>query len=92
MTNLSGVVRGPLQAGERVTLTDTKGRRKSLLLREGGVWHTTKGAVSHDDLIGGPEGVVVTSSGGTDYLALRPLLENFTVTMPRGAAVVDRAG
>ncbi|GAA3858476.1 tRNA (adenine-N1)-methyltransferase [Tessaracoccus defluvii] len=88
MTNLSGVVRGPLQAGERVTLTDTKGRRKSLLLREGGVWHTTKGAVSHDDLIGGPEGVTVTSVGGMTYLAFRPLLSEFMVSMPRDAAVI----
>ena len=85
---LSGVRTGPLVAGERVTLSDPKGRRHSVLLAPGAVFHTAKGGIAHDDLIGGPEGVVVTSSGGTDYLALRPLLENFTVTMPRGAAVV----
>ena len=54
--NLSGVKTGPLQPGDRVTLTDSKGRRKSILLKEGATWHTTKGAVSHDDLIGGPRG------------------------------------
>ncbi|GAA3630671.1 tRNA (adenine-N1)-methyltransferase [Microlunatus ginsengisoli] len=85
---LSGVRTGPLVAGERVTLSDPKGRRHSVLLAPGAVFHTAKGGIAHDDLIGGPEGVVVASSGGTDYLALRPLLENFTVTMPRGAAVV----
>lgn len=63
--NLSGVNTGPLKAGDRVTLTDGKGRRKSILLKDGGVWHTTKGAVSHDELIGGPEGVTVTSAGGS---------------------------
>jgi tRNA (adenine57-N1/adenine58-N1)-methyltransferase len=84
----SGVRIGPLQAGERVTLTDPKGRRHSVLLAEGGTFHTTKGGVSHDELIGGPEGVVVTSVGGTAYLALRTLLNEFTVTMPRGAAVI----
>ena len=84
----SGVRIGPLRAGERVTLTDTKNRRHSVLLAEGGTFHTTKGGVSHDELIGGPEGVVVTSVGGTAYLALRPLLNEFTVTMPRGAAVI----
>ena len=31
---------------------------------------------------------MVTSVGGTAFLALRPLLNEFTVTMPRGAAVV----
>ena len=84
----SGVRRGPLVPGERITLTDPKGRRHSVVLAVGGSFHTTKGAVRHDELIGGPEGVVVTSVGGTAYLALRPLLNEFTVTMPRGAAVV----
>jgi tRNA (adenine57-N1/adenine58-N1)-methyltransferase len=75
-------------AGERITLTDPKGRRHSVVLAPGASFHTTKGAVSHDELIGGPEGVVVSSVGGTAFLALRPLLNEFTVTMPRGAAVV----
>ena len=84
----SGVRRGPLQAGERITLNDPKGRRHSIVLADGGLFHTTKGAVRHDDLIAQPEGVVVTSVGGTPFLAMRPLLNEFTVTMPRGAAVV----
>lgn len=84
----SGVRVGPLMAGERITLTDPKGRRHSVLLAEGGRFHTTKGAVEHDELIAGPEGVVVTSVGGTQFLAMRPLLNEFTVTMPRGAAVI----
>lgn len=86
--NLAGVHTGPLRVGERVTLTDNKGRRKSILLQEGAVWHTTKGAVHHDDLIGGPEGVVIKSAGGMQYLALRPLLHDYMVAMPRDAAVI----
>src|SRR3954447_21264175 len=85
---LSGVHTGPLEPGDRVTLSDPKGRRHSIVLAAGAQFHTAKGAISHDELIGGPEGVVVTSSGGVPYLALRPLLSNFTVSMPRGAAVV----
>ena len=81
--NLSGVNTGPLQAGDRVTLTDSKGRRKSIVLREGATWHTTQGAVSHDDLIGGPEGVTVTSVGGAQYLAVRPLMSEFMVISAR---------
>ena len=84
----SGVAIGALAAGDRVTLTDPKGRRHSVLLTAGGAFHTAKGAIAHDDLIGGPEGVVVTSTGGVAYLALRPLLADVTVAMPRGAAVV----
>ena len=84
----SGVRVGPFRIGERITLTDPKGRRHSIVLTAGGAFHTTKGSVSHDELIDGPEGVVVTSVGGTAFLALRPLLNEFTVTMPRGAAVI----
>lgn len=84
----SGVRSGPLQAGEWVLLTDPKGKKKSVLLEPGKSFHTTKGGVSHDDLIGGPDGVVVRSVGGMQFLALRPLLGDYTVTMPRGAAVV----
>ena len=88
MVNLSGVRSGDLKVGERVTLTDPKGRRKSIVLQAGAVWHTTKGAVSHDDLIGGPEGVTVRSVGGVEYLVLRPILNEYMVSMPRDAAVI----
>lgn len=88
MAELSGVSTGLLQVGERVTLSDAKGRRHSVVLNPGAAFHTTKGAINHDDLIGQPEGVVVRSAAGAQYLVFRPLLEEFTVTMPRGAAVV----
>lgn len=88
MSELSGVRRGPLVAGDRVTLTDAKGRRKSIVLAEGGTWHTSKGTVSHDEMIGKPDGLVVRSAGGMEYLVLRPLLHDFMVSMPRDAAVI----
>jgi tRNA (adenine57-N1/adenine58-N1)-methyltransferase catalytic subunit len=79
---------GPLRAGERITLTDPRGRRHSVVLTVGGQFHTAKGAVHHDELISQPEGIVVSSTGGTPFLAMRPLLNEFTVSMPRGAAVI----
>jgi tRNA (adenine57-N1/adenine58-N1)-methyltransferase len=85
---LSGVRRGPLVAGERITLTDPKGRRHSVVLVVGGQFHTAKGSIRHDELISQPEGIVVSSTGGTPFLVMRPLLNEFTVTMPRGAAVI----
>jgi tRNA (adenine57-N1/adenine58-N1)-methyltransferase len=81
-------ITGPLQVGERVQLTDPKGRQHTLVLTAGKQFHTHRGAIEHDDLIGGPEGVVVTATSGTAYLALRPLLADFVLSMPRGAAVV----
>jgi tRNA (adenine57-N1/adenine58-N1)-methyltransferase len=87
-TAWSGVRRGPLVAGERVRLTDPKGRRHSVLLADGATFFTHKGSIEHDAMIGRPDGIVVTSSGGVEYLVLRPLLADFVVSMPRGAAVV----
>jgi tRNA (adenine57-N1/adenine58-N1)-methyltransferase len=80
--------RGPLQAGEQVQLTDPKGRSHLVALTPGKSFHTHQGTLPHDDLIGGADGSVVTSSGGTEYVALRPLLSDFTLSMRRGAAVV----
>jgi tRNA (adenine57-N1/adenine58-N1)-methyltransferase len=80
--------RGPLRAGDRVQLTDSKGKMHTISLVAGKEFHTHKGSFSHDDLIGQPEGTVVTSTGGTPYLALRPLLSDFVLSMPRGAAVI----
>lgn len=77
-----------LQRGDRVQLTDPKGRRHTITLEPGAEFHTHRGALLHDDLLGRPEGIVVTSAGGTIYLALRPLLADFVLSMPRGAQVV----
>jgi tRNA (adenine57-N1/adenine58-N1)-methyltransferase catalytic subunit len=82
------MTQGPLREGERVQLTDPKGRLHTLVLTPGKQFHTHRGAIEHDDLLGGPEGVVVTSTAGTAYLALRPLLADFMLSMPRGAAVI----
>jgi tRNA (adenine57-N1/adenine58-N1)-methyltransferase len=79
---------GPLQPGDQVQLTDPKGRQHRLVLTAGKTFHTHKGAIAHDELIGQPEGSLVVSSGGTPYIALRPLLADYTLSMSRGAAVV----
>ncbi|HYK34008.1 MAG TPA: tRNA (adenine-N1)-methyltransferase [Streptosporangiaceae bacterium] len=80
--------RGPFQPGDQVQLTDEKGRRHRLVLTIGHAFHTHRGSVAHDDLIGQPEGSLVRASGGTLYIALRPLLADYTVSMARGATVV----
>ena len=54
----------------------------------GRVFHTHKGALAHDDLIGQPEGIVATTLAGVPYLVLRPLLRDFVLSMPRGATVI----
>jgi len=74
--------------GDRVQLTDQKGRKHTVTLNAGGTFFTSKGAIAHDDLLGRPEGIIVTSNKGAPYLAQRPLLADFVLSMPRGATPV----
>jgi tRNA (adenine57-N1/adenine58-N1)-methyltransferase len=80
--------RGPFVAGDRVQLTDPKGRLHTITLAPGKQFHTHRGHLSHDDLIGAPDGSTITNTAGVEYLALRPLLADYVMSMPRGAAVV----
>jgi tRNA (adenine57-N1/adenine58-N1)-methyltransferase len=80
--------RGVFRPGDRVQLTDPKGRMHTVVLEPGKEFHTHRGAILHDALIGLPDGSVVTSAGSTSYLALRPLLSDYVLSMPRGAQVI----
>lgn len=60
----------------------------TLTLTPGKQFHTHRGHLVHDDLIGLPDGSTVTNTAGVQYLALRPLLSDYVMSMPRGAAVV----
>jgi tRNA (adenine57-N1/adenine58-N1)-methyltransferase len=79
---------GPFRAGDRVQLTGPKGRLNTVTLELGGVFHTHRGTLPHEAIIGQPDASVVTSSAGVEYLALRPLLTDFVMSMPRGAAII----
>lgn len=78
----------PFKSGDQAQLTDAKGRRNTIRLVPGKAFHTHHGAISHDDIIGRPEGIVVSSSAGLQYLVFRPLLADHVLRMRRGAAVV----
>ncbi|MFT4044199.1 MAG: tRNA (adenine-N1)-methyltransferase [Gordonia sp. (in: high G+C Gram-positive bacteria)] len=79
---------GVFSVGDRVQLTDAKGRKFTVLLESGKLFHTHRGGIAHDDLIGSPEGSIVSATSGTEYLALRPLLVDYVLSMPRGAQVI----
>ena len=79
---------GPFRVGDRVQLTGPKGRLNTITLEEGGEFHTHRGVLSHDLIIGQPDASVVVSSNEVEYLALRPLLTDFVMSMPRGAAII----
>ena len=113
--------RGPLSVGERVQLTDRRGRKLTVMLEPGGLTQTDHGLLPHEAMIGVPEGsVVVTISadkwrqiraeqdagtdteahdrakpwkssrrvGGWAFTVMRPRLEDYILSMPRGAQIM----
>jgi tRNA (adenine57-N1/adenine58-N1)-methyltransferase catalytic subunit len=81
MTDLFGV-------GDKVQLTGPKGRMNSITLVAGARFGSHKGDIHHDDIIGKPSGSVIQNHNGDEYLALKPLLSDYVLAMPRGAAIV----
>ena len=78
----------PFQDGEQVLLIDQRGKRHLIFLRKSETFHSDRGWISHDAIIGQPEGTWVRSSMGLRYVALRPTLAEFVLDMPRGAQVI----
>jgi len=76
------------QYGDRVQLTDAKGKLYSITLTAGAEWHTHKGMLKHDELVGIPEGSIVVTNGELKFQAFRPLLADYVLSMPRGATII----
>jgi len=79
---------GFFAAGDRIQLTDPKGKLYTFTITPGKEWHTHKGWITHDDLIGLPEGSVVSTTAGLKFTAFIPLLSDYVLSMPRGATIV----
>ncbi|RLP69587.1 HAD family hydrolase [Mycetocola reblochoni] len=88
MTTASPANSGPFRYGDRVQLTGPKNKLHTIALKPGASFHTHRGFINHDDLVGLPDGSVVSNSVGVEHLALRPLLSDFVMSMPRGAAII----
>jgi len=77
-----------LSDGDRVHLVDRKGRQYALTLKAGDTFQLSGETLAHDDLIGKPDGTLVTLSHGRRMLAIRPTLSEYVLKMPRGAQVL----
>jgi len=74
--------------GDRVQLTDAKGKLHTITLKPGGEFHTHKGWLIHDQIVGMPQGSVVETTAGLKFLAFKPLYGEYVLSMPRGATIV----
>jgi len=76
------------KVGDRVQLTDAKGKMHTITLQLNQEWHTHNGWLVHNDVVGQSEGCVVETTGGLKFLAFKPLLADYVLAMPRGATIV----
>jgi tRNA (adenine57-N1/adenine58-N1)-methyltransferase len=79
----------PLQPGEMILLVDLRrGKRHLVTLRAGQSFHSDRGVLPHEALLGHAEGTVAVTARGARYLALRPTLAEYVLEMPRGAQII----
>ena len=76
------------QPGEPALFVDSRQRRRLVVLETGGQFHSHAGTIPHDDVIGGPPCSEHRSTQGARWMVARPTLEDFVLTMPRGAQVI----
>lgn len=79
---------GKFEYGDRVQLTDAKGNQYSFTLAPGKEFHTHKGWINHDDLVGRYEGSIISTGGGLKFTAFKPLLSDYVLAMPRSATII----
>ncbi len=80
---------GPFRVGDRVQLTGPKGRLNTITLEPGELFHTPprRARPRRRHRPAGRLGRRPTTRA-SNYLALRPLLNDFVMSMPRGAAII----
>ena len=80
------------QDGEQTLLIDQRGKRHLILLRKGETFHSDRGWIKHDDIIGRPELMRYATRKGMS----RPALMRFALKLlanlsePRGGDASDR--
>lgn len=79
---------GPLSEGDLIQLIDARSNKYTITLKADAIFHSHRGQISHNDIIGKQQGFIVQSDRLVDYQVFRPQLDDYVLSMPRGAAVV----
>ncbi|GIU83479.1 MAG: tRNA (adenine-N1)-methyltransferase [Acidimicrobiales bacterium] len=77
-----------LRSGDWVVFVDRKGRRALTRLREGQRFHSHRGWLDHDAVVGLKDGAAVRTSTGATLRVWRATLADYVLKMRRGAQVV----
>ncbi len=76
------------QEGDLVQLVGLRHKHFIFLLVAGGKFHTHRGIVNHDDLIGLPWGSQVFSHMGSPFFLLQPMLGDILTDLPRNTQIL----
>ena len=86
--NQTGVDKSIIQEGDLIQLVGPREKSFILTMVAGGEFHTHKGIIQHDDVIGKQWGSLVTSHNGTNFLMLQPALDDITRTVKRTTQIM----
>jgi len=76
------------RAGDLVLLVSPDRKRYLIRLAPGSQWHSHRGAIAHDDLIGQPLGRTVYTQHGYAFLALEPSTNDLIQELPRSTQII----
>ncbi len=77
-----------LGVDDLVLIIDNRDRRHLITLAADGAFHSHAGVLDHAKMIGQPQGCEVSTTKGQKFRVFRPTLEEFILSMPRGAQVI----
>ncbi len=76
------------QEGDRILLLSRRGRRFFVNLRRGDRFHTHKGVIEHDDMIGAPYGAPVVTHLDETYYLMRPSIHDELMSLKRVTQII----
>lgn len=76
------------QVGDLVLLVSPTNKRFVVRLAVGEAFHTHRGVIQHDDLIGKPWGSVIQTHTGKEYYLLRPTLNDLLLELKRNTQIM----
>ena len=76
------------QEGDLIQLVGLRHKHFIFVLVAGGKFHTHRGIVSHDDLIGLPWGSQIFSHQNSPYFLLQPMLGDILTDLPRNTQIL----
>ncbi len=76
------------QAYDTVLLISRDGKRYLVRLLPGDRFHTHKGSIAHDDLIGQPLGREIRSHTGQPFMVLKPSLHDMLMNLKRASQII----